>query len=66
MLDVSTRAALLQAIADEQAPRQSVDPRLRVGEVLAERWCDSIIDIRSARRGFGASHPPCDPGPRSR
>ena len=58
MLDVSTQAALLQAIADEQSERELGVLLITHDHVLAEHWCDTIIDIRSARRPSDA--PPTD------
>jgi peptide/nickel transport system ATP-binding protein len=46
MLDVSTQAALLEAIANEQSERELGVLLITHDQVLAERWCDTIIDVR--------------------
>jgi peptide/nickel transport system ATP-binding protein len=47
MLDVSTQAALLEAIASEQAERDLGVLLITHDQVLAEHWCDTILDIRA-------------------
>ena len=45
MLDVSTQAALLAAIADEQAERELGVLLITHDTVLAEHWCDSTHEL---------------------
>jgi peptide/nickel transport system ATP-binding protein len=59
MLDVSTQAALLQAIADEQAERGLGVLLITHDTVLAEHWCDATIDIRSAQHPLGEPRSEC-------
>ena len=47
MLDVSTQAALLETIAT--AVRRGLGVLLITHDrVLAEHWCDAVVDIRTA------------------
>jgi len=54
MLDVSTQAALLEAIADEQKQGELGVLLITHDQVLADTWCDVVVDIRSARRSTAA------------
>ena len=46
MLDVSTQAALLEAIAAVQDERELGVLLITHDRVLADAWCDEIVDIR--------------------
>jgi peptide/nickel transport system ATP-binding protein len=49
MLDVSTQAALLEAIAHEQAERELGVLLITHDQVLADHWCDSIVTLSASR-----------------
>jgi peptide/nickel transport system ATP-binding protein len=58
MLDVSTQAALLEAIAAEQEQRDLGVLLITHDRVLAEAWCGAIADIRDLSGRDDASYPP--------
>jgi peptide/nickel transport system ATP-binding protein len=60
MLDVSTQAALLSAIASEQAERELGVLLITHDTVLAEHWCDEITDL--SRAGARTPRPPASSG----
>lgn len=47
MLDVSSQAALLETIASVQAERQLGVLLITHDRVLADAWCDDVVDIRT-------------------
>lgn len=47
MLDVSTQAALLEVIADEARDRAAGVLLITHDRLLAEHWCDRIVELRS-------------------
>ena len=55
MLDVSTQAALLEAIAAEQEQRALGVLLITHDRVLADAWCDAIVDIRELAGGKAAA-----------
>ncbi len=55
MLDVSTQAALLEVIAAEQAQRELGVLLITHDRVLADTWCDDVVDIRELAAGATAA-----------
>lgn len=52
MLDVSTQAALLEAIAAEQGERDLAVQLITHDRILAAHWCEQTADIGDlSRRG---------------
>ena len=71
MLDVSTQAALLEVIAAVQVERELGVLLITHDRVLADAWCDEVVDIRelAARERAGRGRPSADDdrcGPRQR
>ncbi|MGH2941701.1 MAG: ABC transporter ATP-binding protein [Solirubrobacteraceae bacterium] len=58
MLDVSTQAALLEAIAAEQEQRDLGVLLITHDRVLADAWCGEIADIRELSGGNDEPYPP--------
>ena len=55
MLDVSTQAALLAGDRATSSPQRELGVLLIThDQVLADTWCDVVVDIRSARRSTAA------------
>jgi peptide/nickel transport system ATP-binding protein len=47
MLDVSTQASLLEAIASEQREREMGVLLITHDRVLAQHWCDDVVELQS-------------------
>ena len=50
MLDVSSQAALLETIAGVQSERELGVLLITHDRVLADAWCNDVVDIADARR----------------
>lgn len=66
MLDVSTQAALLEAIAAIQAEQELGVLLITHDRVLADTWCGEVADIRELSAARAAGEPAAAPEPEQR